>query len=240
MTQTDPKRGPFDGPARPKGPPIFNMPSIITWTVGTIIVAHLVRLAVSRPVEAFLFEKLAYIPARFSLDGGLSYDWAATLLSPIGYTLLHADFMHLFMNMAFLMAFGSVVARRMSETWFLILYAVTAVGGVACLQVLSPESSAVVIGASGAVSGMVGAVAAVAFRRNPRSPALPRPFNTPQSAGAFILVWVGLTVVFGLIPAAAFGIDGRIAWEAHLGGFAAGFILMPFLDMRGKTPPPFA
>lgn len=234
----DPQRtsgnSPFGSGPPPKGPPVFNMPPIVTWTIGAIVLAHLARMIVSEEAEFFLFSKLAYIPVRFASEGGIQDDLWATFLSPIGYTLLHADFMHLFMNMAFLAAFGSVVARRMSEAWFLFLYVVTAIAGVLCLQLLSPESVAVVIGASAAVSGMVGAVAAVAFRRKPNSPPLPRPFNEPRNAAMFILVWIVLSVVFGLIPGAAFGIEGRIAWEAHLGGFAIGALIMPFLDMRGK------
>jgi len=213
---------------------MFNMPPIVTWVVGAIVLAHVARMVVSDEAEYFLFEKLAYIPARFSAAGGLSHDWVATVLSPVGYTLLHADFMHLFMNMAFLMAFGSVVARRMAEGWFLLLFAVTAAAGAFFVQFLSSDSTAIVIGASGAVSGMVGAVTGIAFKRKQNTPPLPRPFDEPRAAAIFILVWVGLTVVFGFIPGAFFGVEGRIAWEAHLGGFVVGFLLMPLLDMRGK------
>ncbi len=231
---------PFGGGPPPKGPPMFNMPPVVTWVVGAIVLTHLARMVVSNEAELFLFEKLAYIPARFSAEGGLSHDWVATILSPVGYTLLHADFMHLFMNMAFLMAFGSVVARRMAEGWFLLLFAVTAVAGAVFVQFLPFDPAAIVIGASGAVSGMVGAVAGIAFKRKPDTPPLPRPFNEPRAAAMFILVWVGLTLVFGFIPGAVFGVDGQIAWQAHLGGFLVGFLLMPLLDMRGKQRLPFA
>lgn len=213
-------------------PPVFNLPPIVTWLVAANVLVHVGRSFLSPQAQQWLFQTLAYTPARYSVDGAFASDPLAGIVSPIGYTLLHADFMHLFMNMSFFMAFGTVVARRMGEFKFLLLYALTAIAGVLTLQILNPASLAVVIGASGAVSGMVGAVAAVALKpRRDRLPP-PRPFHDPRNAAIFILVWIGLTVVIGILPGALFGVDGRIAWESHLGGFLIGFFLMPMLDKR--------
>jgi len=216
-------------------PPIFNLPPIVTWVVAANVLVHVGRMFLSYPAQEWLFRTFAYMPARYSVEGAFAADPVAAIVSPIGYTLLHADFMHLFMNMSFFMAFGTVVARRMGELKFLLLYALTAIAGVVTLQVLNSDSTAIVIGASGAVSGMVGAVAAVALKPRPDRLPPPRPFNDPRNAAVFILVWIGLTVVVGVLPGALFGVEGRIAWESHLGGFILGFFLMPMLEKRLPT-----
>jgi len=220
------------GGEAPKEPPIFNMPPIVTWVVAANVLVHVGRMFLSYPAQEWLFRVFAYVPARYTSLDAIAYDPLASIISPVGYTLLHADFMHLFMNMAFFMAFGTVVARRMGDLKFLLLYALTAIAGVLTLQVLNSDSTAIVIGASGAVSGMVGAVAAIALKRRPGRLPPPRPFNDPRNAAMFILVWVGLTVVVGILPGALFGVEGRIAWESHLGGFVLGFLLMPLLEKR--------
>lgn len=216
----------------PAGPPIFNLPAIVSWVVVTNILVHVGRMFLSPGAEQWLFQTFAYRPIRYTSEAAIFSDPLAAIISPVGYSLLHADLMHLFMNMSFFMAFGTVVARRMGELRFLLLYALTAIGGVLTLQILTPVSTAIVIGASGAVSGMVGAVAAVALKpRKDRLPP-PRPFHEPRRAAVFIMVWIGLTVVAGALPGALFGLDGRIAWESHLGGFILGFLLMPMLEKR--------
>lgn len=214
-------------------PPAFNVPPIIVWLILATVGVHAMRFVISPGAEAALFMKLAFIPARYSVEGGLGVDPAATLVSPLGYMLLHAGLAHLLVNMAMLLAFGSAVARRMSPGWFLALYALSGLAGALTVQIYDPTSIAPVIGASGAVSGIVGAVGMVAFRRPVHAPPPPRPFNHRGTAASFILLWLGINVLFGLLPGSAFGLEGRIAWEAHLGGFAAGLLLMPWLDGRG-------
>ncbi len=231
----DPSLPPADEAQRPNDPPIFNLPPIVTWIVITNGLIHVGRMFLSDSAEIWLFRTLAYIPARYGVEGMAAQTPLASIVSPIGYSLLHADLMHLFMNMAFFMAFGSVVARRMGDLKFLLLYGLSALAGIGTLQLFNPISTAFVIGASGAVSGMVGAVAAIAFIDRPNRPPPPKPFHTKRSAGTFVLVWVGLTIVAGVLPGALLGITGRIAWESHLGGFLLGFFLMALLEAK-STP----
>ena len=99
---------------------------------------------------------------------------------------------------------------------------------------LSPISFAPVLGASGAVSGLIGAVAILGFRHHPHAPP-PPPFHNRRTVWGFVAAWLLINVLFGLLPGEAFGVAGRIAWEAHLGGFIAGGILMPWFDGRGLS-----
>jgi membrane associated rhomboid family serine protease len=97
---------------------------------------------------------------------------------------------------------------------------------------LHPYSIDPLIGASGAISGMVGAVGGIALT-NPPAPDMP--FRSRRAALTFVVVWLALNLIVGLFGAAAMGIDGAIAWETHLGGFIAGFVLIRAFPRNGMA-----
>lgn len=212
---------------------MFNAPPIVLWIIAITCAVHGLRYFLPIEIEYWLLEKLAYIPVRYASYELVSYDWAATILSPFGYTLLHANLMHLFMNMAFLLSFGAVAARRMDTTGFMLLYLLSALGGASTIQLLDYDGTLPVIGASGAVSGLVGAVAAVALWPRADRPPPPRPFNQRSLAISFVVIWTILNIGVGFVPVGTFGEGTRVSWEAHLGGFVIGFILMRILDGWG-------
>jgi membrane associated rhomboid family serine protease len=100
------------------------------------------------------------------------------------------------------------------------------------------------IGASGAVSGFMAGATRFAFHnggplavfRNEEAAAYSVPAPPLSSAlrdsrmVAFLVVWFGLNLLFGLLGAGASGGDQIIAWEAHIGGFLAGLLLFPLFD----------
>ena len=113
---------------------------------------------------------------------------------------------------------------------------------------LHPSEQELVIGASGAVSGMMAATARFAF--SPGGPLgggrTAAAFQVPAEpllvvlrngrAVAFILVWFVVNLVFGLGGSLVPGASGPIAWEAHIGGFLAGLLCFPLLDPVGRHP----
>jgi membrane associated rhomboid family serine protease len=137
--------------------------------------------------------------------------------------VLHADLMHLAINMLFLLAFGSGVARQIGAARFLLFYALTGMAGGITFMLIEPQSTAVLIGASGAVSGLMGAVVHMVFRRPVR-----RPGNGRQAL-IFIAVWLAMNWLVGSYGADAIGASGPIAWQAHMGGFLVGLALFPLL-----------
>lgn len=215
----------------PNGP-ILNAPSVVRWILYFIIGIHFVRQFISLEADAWILLKLAFIPARFAQWSALELDYAATVLSPIGYTFLHSDWLHVIMNSAFFLAFGSVVARRLSEGRFLVFFALSAVLAAAGTYAVDPTSLRPMIGASGAVSGTVGAVAVMAFLKIGGAPP-PGPFANPKTARLFVIVWILINVGLSGIFANLFGVAGDIAWEAHLAGFIAGAVLFPLMA-RGR------
>jgi len=213
--------------------PILNAPAPISWLVGLCVAVHALRHFLPLEYEARMLLELAFIPARYGSAAMWEADPVGAILSPFGYTFLHGGWLHLLVNMAMLLAFGSAVARRMSTSWFLVLYFAAGLAGALVVYAMSPDSVAPVLGASGAVSGMIGAVAMLGFWHHGHAPP-PRPFNRRRTVWSFVIAWLLINLLFGFLPGEAFGVAGRIAWEAHLGGFVAGVVLMPLFDGRGR------
>ena len=99
---------------------------------------------------------------------------------------------------------------------------------------LYDSHEAVLIGASGAISGMVGAVSRVSLWP-PRRLGSALPLWNRRMIINFVLIWLALNLLFGFVPVFVGDGYGSIAWEAHLGGFLAGFLLIGLFDGRGRT-----
>jgi membrane associated rhomboid family serine protease len=223
-------------------PPAINLPPVVLWLSFSLIAIHVCRQFLGENLEDWVLVAFAFIPARYSeagvlLPGGV----AAQIWSPVTYAFLHADIVHLVVNLVWMASFGGALARRFGGPRFLFLGLVAAVAGVALHYVLHPGEATLVIGASGAVSGMMAASARFAFAPGgPLAGGGPRSYRLPavpllallrnSRALAFILVWFAVNLIFGLTGGLAAGIAGPIAWEAHIGGFAAGLLLFPLLD----------
>lgn len=209
--------------------PILNAPPAIRWLVGIIIAVHLIILLVPDEYVGMIYLKLAYIPARFAIPNALMQDPLATIMSPVGYTFLHGGWLHLFVNSAMLLAFGTALARITGDGYFFLIYCIGALAGIATVSALDPYSVAPVIGASASVSAALGGLCGLALRfRHKGFPIKDGPFLNPRTTLIFIGIWLALNVVFGLIPGVFLGVEGRIAWEAHLGGFVAGGLVTFF------------
>ncbi len=217
----------------PPRQPILNAPAPVRWLAGLCVGVHLVRYVLPRDIEMAILLEMAFIPARYGVPGLWRTDVFAAVISPVAYTFLHAGWLHLLINMAMLLAFGAAVGRRMNTVRFLALYFLGGIAGAAATLLFDPMARVPVLGASAAISALVGAVAAMALSRHRTAP---RPFHDRRTAWSFILLWLGLNLLFGLIPGEALGVSGRIAWEAHLGGFVAGMALLPLFEPKQRTP----
>lgn len=133
------------------------------------------------------------------------------------YGFLHGGPSHLALNMATLIAFGAVLAPRFGTGSFLLLYALSQIGGGLAFGWLTADG-APMVGASGAIFGLAGAFLVLTARqlRERQRSILP----VVQSAGAIAVLNLVLW----------WAMDGTLAWQAHLGGFVAGVVsavLMP-------------
>jgi membrane associated rhomboid family serine protease len=210
-------------------PPIFNAPPVVGWIASLNLFVHIARLVLPTQIDNALLWNYAYVAARYDAPDAWLRMTLQLALSPISYAFLHADATHLMINVFLFLPFGTVVGRRMGGWRFLLLYLVCAVGAVLFWTLLNQGSAAPLIGASGAISGMIGAVGWLSLR--PHTSDQPPPIKHRGTALSFVVIWLGLNVLFGLLPPGFFGVEGgAIAWEAHLGGFLTGFLLIRFFD----------
>lgn len=137
---------------------------------------------------------------------------------------LHGDILHLGFNMLFLAVFGGGVERRLGPWRFLLFYFGCGIAASLAQIITSPTSYAPMIGASGAIAGVMGAY----FILQPKSWILayiPPIFLIPVPALLFLLIWIAgqLLSVFTHLPGLTLNREGdNIAWMAHVGGFLAG------------------
>lgn len=217
-----------------KGQPILNVPNPVGSLIGFTILVHAALMLLSENAVRMIYFYLVFFPARNLADNAFAYDPIAFLVSPVGYALLHADWVHLLVNMAWLLAFGSAVARRMAPSWFLLFYFLGALAGSLTMLAIYGADGGPIIGASAAVAAVSGALVSISLWPRPNRPPPPRPFHMRSTAIGFVAVYFVLNVLFGVVSPEVFNTSGRIAWEAHLGGFAAGILMMSFFDGRGQ------
>lgn len=158
----------------------------------------------------------------------------------VTYAGLHGSWTHLIVNSIWLLAFATPVARKLGPIASTLLYLMTALGGALLHWALHGHDVTPMVGASAIASGVMGAASRFMFHAS-SSPGftdvggqLPvqsiRDLVHNQRAVLFVAIWMISNVLFGLL-AQPLGIsDGGIAWEAHIGGFLAGFLLMPLFD----------
>jgi membrane associated rhomboid family serine protease len=235
---------------QPSGaPPMFNAPVSVIVVLGSLLAVHLLRQVLSDAQDEWWVLALSFMPARFSLGGAaLPGGQVAAFTSMITHQFVHLDAAHLLVNGAWLLAIGSIVARRIGGLRFFALYLVSGIAGALMFWANNRGLALPVIGASGAVSGLMGAVvrfmfAAINQRRGPElrenPAAIPRASLREVFQDRRALVMIASMVGMNLLLGVGLGkliSEGGIAWEAHLGGFAAGLFLFAWFDHpRGAT-----
>ncbi|RUM02601.1 rhomboid family intramembrane serine protease [Rhizobium chutanense] len=172
---------------------------------------------------------LGYIPAIIFGDAVLAQglEIVPEPLTYLTYAFVHAGFWHLAGNMIFLWVFGDNVEDAMGHLRFLMFYLLCAAAGALCHGLLSMTSQAPLVGASGAISGVVAAyvmlhprvrVWVLVFFRVP----LPLPAFVP------LLLWIGQQFfMLAITP------ESDVSWGAHVGGIIAGALLILVLRRPG-------
>jgi membrane associated rhomboid family serine protease len=178
-----------------------------------------------RSFEAFVFQ-LGIVPS--SLVGG-HVRGAGGYYTVFTSMFLHGDWMHLGGNMLYLWIFGNNVEDSMGHSRFVVFYLMAGLAAALIHIVLNPSSTVPTIGASGAVSGVLGAYL-ILYPRARILTLIPLGFYlhwTYLPAWFMLVVWIGFQLLYQALspinPAA-----GGVAYAAHIGGFVAGIVLIPF------------
>ncbi len=190
--------------------------------------AWLIASAVAPGDQAAL--SLGFIPARLT---GAEVPWAAApaVLTPLTATIVHSGLIHLGFNLLLLVWCGMAVERVLGLWGLLILYLVGAYAAALAQWLVDPMGVIPMIGASGAVSAVIGAFS-LSFGRA-RQVTRSVKVNRWLNAAWLLAAWVGLQLMIGWLA----GVQGvLLATAAHIGGFLAGLLLQrPLLLWRYRS-----
>jgi membrane associated rhomboid family serine protease len=235
---------------------MFNVPPVVVGTIVVLVLLHLGRVYLLSPAQQDEFlVAFAFIPARYDQAALLPYGVpdipGAEIWSFVTYALIHANALHIGLNLVWLLPFGSAVARRFGAVRFLAFMTATAAAGAATHLAVHFGELYPMVGASAAISGTMAAAMRFAFQdggplrnwhaRNEAAYQVPAvsllgSLRDPRIL-AFVVVWFGVNILFGLGGLQLE--DGQsVAWEAHIGGFVAGALLFSLFDPAPQDQPP--
>jgi len=185
-----------------------------------------------------VLKQFAMIPARISHLGAVSGGHGPQILVTLVTSLfLHASALHIAGNMLYLFIFGPAVEESMGHLRFLLFYLVAGVAAGLAMVVMGPASRIPIIGASGAIAGVLGAYF-VLFPRGRITTILPI-FMFIQlveiPAVFYLLVWFAVQLYAGITSGAQGPLVGGVAWWAHVGGFLFGVAAAPILAPAGRA-----
>lgn len=215
--------------------PSRTAPVVTSALIAVNAVVFLLQLGLSQEGLQRLFLEYGVVPARFtSLAWGESVGLHFSLLPLITTQFLHGGLLHLLGNLWMLWIFGDNVEDRLGRGRFLLFYLTCGVAA-ALLHIASAPGSAVpAVGASGAISGVLGAY----FLLYPNArvltlvPIVIFLHFIELPAFVFIGLWFVMQLLSGTLSLMAATATG-VAWWAHIGGFIAGMLLLKRL-----LPPP--
>jgi len=224
------------------------VPPVVIVTIAVLVLVHALRVLVMTDAEDLQFLlTFAFIPARYGINplaGSLPGGFGADIWTFFSYAFIHADLLHIGLNLAWLLPFGTALARRFGTWRYILFMLVVAAAGAFAHLISHPGAMMPMIGASAAISGAMAAAMRFVFQRGGpldawrgetggdayRVAAVPlgATLRDPRFL-AFVAVWIGLNALFGLGTVSIGEAGQEIAWQAHIGGFFAGlFLFTPF------------
>jgi len=215
--------------------PIRTRPLVTFALIALCTLAFLWQVSLSANGQQQVAYLFGFIPAVLFGNAQLEGQWIPASTTIITSMFLHGGWLHLIGNMLYLWIFGDNIEDRIGRGRFLVFYLVC--GGVAALGqgLADPQSEIPMIGASGAISGVLGAYL-VLYPRAKVLVLLPLLiFITTVRVPALVVlgIWFAGQLLSSLIAAPG---SGGVAFAAHVGGFVAGVVLIR-LFLRGRRRP---
>jgi membrane associated rhomboid family serine protease len=225
---------PVSDDVRARSFPFVNIGIIVACTLVFLYELSLSAL----DLEKFFFD-YAVVPAE--LDAWVHDPEGLRIPSTvITAAFLHAGWLHLAGNMVFLWVFGDNVEDALGHVLYPLFYVVAAAGAVALQVAFDTASTVPMLGASGAIAGVLGGYLVIYPRA--RVDVLLFPFILPLPAALLILFWFILQLISGLATIGTTSASSGIAFWAHVGGFVTGLALMlaarPSISHRARPSRP--
>jgi membrane associated rhomboid family serine protease len=225
---------------------VFLLPGDVTAVIGVLVAIHLAATLVLNQsgqlqlVFWFAFQPLRIVAGLDDISLAIPLIW-----TPFTHALLHAGWEHLLVNAAWFAIFATPVSRRYGAGPMLAIFFVSAAAGAALFAATTLYSGSYLVGASGGVAGLTGAAVRFIFQpvivaQNPetgervvvgRRLAGFGDLMRDNRARLFILIWVLLNAAVPLLPLVT-GMQMSVAWQAHLGGFFAGILIVGLFERR--------
>lgn len=199
--------------------------------IGMNVIVFLHQLSLSDGQLNFFFNQYAVVPEQLTTN--LAVEWTTLFTSQF----LHGGWWHLISNMVFLWVFGNNIEDRLGHFKYLIFYLTCGALAAACQWFISMYSTIPSLGASGAISGVLGAYLIRFPYARVTTLIFLGIFVTTISIPAMILIGVFFiqNVISGLASlqtAANMSVEtGGVAYWAHIGGFVFGMILAPIFGL---------
>ena len=202
--------------------PFFNfgkIPPFTKWMTAALLVINIpllyLKITQTSTLQYDLIYKLGFVPERFT--GGMPDVMA--LITPLSHALLHGDLMHLAFNTVMMLALGMMFEKKFGTKPMIKFFGACVLAGAITFLTLAPNANTPMIGASGGISGLFAAALMLMHGQKPiKMGRLSRYGYWPMVA-----TWLALMLIIGFISGA------DVAWQAHIGGYVLGAILMHFI-----------
>lgn len=211
--------------ARPPKQQFLNAPASVLWLIVLILAAHAARTLLAEPAATNIIFNYAFVPAR-----------PADPITYFTYLFIHGSYLHAGINSLWLLAFGPPVAWRFGTARFLSFYFFCGIAA-ALAHLLSDWGSMIpVVGASGAISGLMGGTIRIMYGGPPPVAGAPPPLApiTARPVLFFSVIWLVANLIVGVTGLGLTQEGEVIAWVAHMGGFAAGLLTVGFFDRYSR------
>lgn len=209
--------------------PSYSRPYVTYAFIGINVLVFLYEMSLGSRLNIFIQNYGAIPYAIFHQSSPSAY------LKLFSSMFIHASLMHIIGNMLFLWVFGDNIEDRLGHFFYFFFYILSGLAGALLHSVFAPDSMVPMVGASGAISGIMGAyillypkakilalVPLGFFIRIMKLPAL-----------LFLGIWFLFQFLLGILSIGVKG--GGVAYFAHIGGFAVGFVMaLPFRLIQRK------
>lgn len=227
--------------------PVFLLPVPVTVLCGILLaIQFAMSFGLNNSTQSVVLYWLAFVPDRLlepaQFEGGI---WPL-LWTPFTHAFLHAGWEHVGLNTIWLAIFATPVTQRYGGTKMLALFLIGAAVGALAFAATTLPSVQVLLGASGGIAALTGAAVRFIFqppvvavdeqtgerRTVGRHLATLGQFVRNPTARFFSLAWIVLNGIVPLVPMFTGSTGIQVAWQAHIGGFLAGLLLVPLLEKR--------
>jgi len=213
-----------------------NRPETVPFVTITLIIFNFIiwlyEVSLGRVAEPFIVQ-YGLIPLRFvlayRLEGGI---WDNAIVPMFASLFMHGGWLHIIGNMWFLWIFGDNVEDRLGHFRYLLFYILCGIGASLFQVIANPGSRVPTVGASGAISGVLGAYL-VSFP-HARILTLVMIFFFEVPAHFFLIFWFLFQFLSGASEVGVPQDTGGVAYWAHIGGFIIGVILVWIFPKRTR------